>query len=118
MFTTPEMKFQSALDRYAKYIIDDYMARPYGKTETSDYTISFDFGTQFVKVVMTTLGGSRSVHSFVSLERNRDWPTGTILKAASWRAPQRISAVAIFLLLKSSRTIFRGQERDNASISP
>lgn len=85
--TIMDKKFSDAIDAYAKYIVDDYMNYSRGYTGTKQFEISFDRGSKFIKIVRTTLGNARSVHSFVALEGNQRWPVGTILKSASWRAP-------------------------------
>jgi len=47
------------------------------------FGVEFEIGKKYVKVVTISGGGSRSVHCFVEKE------TGSIWRAASWKAPAR-----------------------------
>jgi len=46
-------------------------------------------GSKYLKVITTSRGGGRSVHSFVCLKDAGKFKKGDILKAASWAAPAR-----------------------------
>ena len=50
--------------------------------------LSIEYGTKFAKII-TTSGGSRSVHSFVCLNDMGKFTKGDILKAAGWNAPAK-----------------------------
>lgn len=77
---------QTDLDRYASKIKADYAA--FTKGGNRDIVVEFEWGSKFIKVTSATYG-QKSVHSFIAKGSNpKDkWPEGTILKAASWRAP-------------------------------
>ena len=47
-------------------------------------SLSFEVGSSYIKVVT----GS-SVHSFIVIKPSAKFPVGTILKAASWKAPAK-----------------------------
>lgn len=71
----------TALIGFKDNIVRDYEAR-YENPNGERFTVEFDEGNKYVKVVSVSWG-SRSVHSFV------DKKTGDIWKAASWKAPAK-----------------------------
>ena len=75
----------TALIGYKDNIVKDYVkwCGDAGISDIGQFGIEFEPGSKYVKVVKISAGGSRSVHSFVEKE------TGTIWKAASWKAPAR-----------------------------
>ena len=74
-----------ALIGYKDNIVKDYVnwCGAAGITDIGQFGVEFEPGSKYVKVVKISSGGSRSVHSFVEKE------TGTIWKAASWKAPAK-----------------------------
>ena len=58
----------------------DYRLR-HGKTDP--YTFTIETARKYHRVIMTTGGGSRSIHAFV------DTKNGDVYKAASWKAPAK-----------------------------
>ncbi len=78
---------QTDLDRYKAKIKADYAAWTSGGSNR-EIEVEFEWGSKFIKVVTSTYG-QRGVHSFIAKGSNPTdkWPEGTILKAASWRAP-------------------------------
>ena len=47
------------------------------------YTFTIETARKYHKVIMTTGGGSRSIHAFVDVK------TGDVYKAATWKAPAK-----------------------------
>ncbi len=80
---------QSILDEYAQALKDNY-----GDTtnrtnpNVKAYDISFEPGSKYMRVVMHHFG-QRSSHSFIVVNENnpKNYPVGTILKSATWKAP-------------------------------
>jgi len=86
---------QKYFDAYTAKIKADYARF---SANSLSITVEYEYGNKFIKVITTTWGQS-GVHSFIALGANpKDtWPTGTILKAAGWRAPaQNFSRGSIF----------------------
>ena len=75
----------TALIGYKDNIVANYVkwCGDAGISDIGKFGIEFEPGSKYVKVVKTSAGGSRSVHSFVEKE------TGNIWKAASWKAPAK-----------------------------
>lgn len=76
---------QADILRYTEILCEaldqDFRRRNNGKTD--GYTFTIETARKYHKVIMTTGGGSRSIHAFV------DRKTGDVLKAASWKAPAK-----------------------------
>lgn len=53
-----------------------------------EFTIEFEPGSSYVRVVQSTPTGQRSSHSFIVVKPGK-FPVGTILKSASWKAPAK-----------------------------
>jgi len=83
--------FDFAKSVYLDFIKSDYTVTWGGQDKQSDWTLD-KAGQKYQRVIHTSMGGQRSVHSFIVL---RDHTTkqglvlkqGDILKAASWKAP-------------------------------
>jgi len=74
-----------ALIAYADHIRRDYGA----DADKSRFTVSFEGGQKYIRVVQGTYG-SRSSHSFiVAVDDDPKFPLGTILKSASWKTPAK-----------------------------
>lgn len=82
------------LSDYAEYVKTDYIkwwgkraAEPHVQEMIADFTITFEPGSSYIKVVKASADGSHaSVHSFI-VNKAKTFPLGTILKAASFKAP-------------------------------
>jgi len=81
-----------ALEKYMQAIRDDYArwssGGPEGLTDVRkrmiqefNDSIKYEVGSSYIKVVE-----QNSVHSFI-VNKAKKFPVGTILKAASWKAP-------------------------------
>lgn len=84
---------QSKLDAYAEFIKADYVRWWGAKIQeqhvqdmVAEFQISFEPGSSYIKVVKSDSGSQRLVHSFIC-NKDGKYPKGTILKAASWKAP-------------------------------
>ena len=62
-------------------LVDNFKSR--NNNRTDDYTFTIESGRKYHKIMMTTGGGSRSVHAFV------DMKTGEVYKPASIKAPAK-----------------------------
>jgi ribulose bisphosphate carboxylase small subunit len=90
---TPEM-----LADYASFIKQDFINwwtqnGTYELTKTQqnmvdDLQIEFERGSSYIRVVQSTPTGQRSSHSFI-VQKAGQFPVGTILKSASWKAPAK-----------------------------
>jgi hypothetical protein len=90
---TPEM-----LADLAAYIKQDYINwwSNNGTRELSEvqqnmvdsFTVEFDEGSSYIRVVQCSNMTSRSSHSFI-VKKAGQFPVGTILKSASWKAPAK-----------------------------
>jgi hypothetical protein len=83
---------QSQLDAYAAYIRADYIKWWGRKADDkhvqemiAEFQIEFEVGSAYIKVVKT--GNQRSVHSFICNKDSDKYLKGTVLKAASFKAP-------------------------------
>lgn len=88
------------LQAYADFIKQDYVnwwrGGPFGTkplTETqeemiADFTVDFEPGSSYIRVVQGSRRGQRSSHSFIVVKPGK-FPVGTILKSASWRSPAK-----------------------------
>lgn len=73
---------EKQLQAFAAAITADYFAgRPHIGNEHS-YSIGFEKGKKYIRVVRTSFG-QRSVHSFIEIENGNIW------KAASWKVPAK-----------------------------
>lgn len=73
------------LNKVAELMKSDYAKNGFN----GDYEIEFDFGKKYIKVVVENRG-SRSVNGFVvNCHNDKEFPYGTLLKAAGWKAPAR-----------------------------
>ena len=73
------------IQHYAEVLCEalaqDFRSRNNGKLD--GYTFTIESARKYHKVIMTTGGGSRSIHAFI--ERK----TGDVYKPASWKAPAK-----------------------------
>jgi hypothetical protein len=83
----------SLLNQYAEHIKADYRkwwgsraSDPHVQQMIAEFDIDFQPGSSYIKVVKTKNGVVESVHSFIC-NKNGKFPKGTVLKAASFRAP-------------------------------
>ena len=74
-------------------LVQNFCSRNNGKTD--GYTFTIETARKYHRVIMTTGGGSRSIHAFV------DRKDGSVYKAASWKAPAK--GVRFNLLDEASR---------------
>lgn len=90
---TPEM-----LADLAAYIKQDYInwwsqngTREITKTQQEmidSFKVEFEPGQSYIRVVQSSDTGQRSSHSFI-VKKAGQFPVGTILKSASWKAPAK-----------------------------
>lgn len=90
----------SAIQEYLDHIADDYdrwsnpdaaaneFNRSYRLQEMQNFRkgLTYEIGSKYIKVIMNN-AGNRSVHSFIVNSPKGKFPMGSILKAASWKAP-------------------------------
>jgi hypothetical protein len=83
----------SLLNQYAEHIKADYIkwwgargGEKHVKQMIAEFGIDFEPGSKYIKVVKTKNGIVESVHSFIC-NKDGKFPKGTILKAASFKAP-------------------------------
>lgn len=88
------------LKAYADFIKQDYInwwrggpfgTKPLTKTQEemiAEFTVDFEPGSSYIRVVLRHQYGHRSSHSFIVVKPGK-FPVGTILKSASWRAPAK-----------------------------
>ena len=73
------------IQHYAEVLCEaleqDFRSRNNGKLDGYSFTI--ESARKYHKVIMTTNGGSRSIHAFVDVK------TGDVYKPASWKAPAK-----------------------------
>lgn len=62
-------------------LAQNFRSRNNGKLD--GYTFTIETARKYHRVIMTTGGGSRSIHAFV------DTKNGDVYKAASWKAPAK-----------------------------
>jgi hypothetical protein len=102
---------QKVLDRYAEHCVADYKrwSKNAEMNAKANYSIEFDWGSKFIRV-WSSSWGQRSCHSFIAIGANpKDkWPEGTILKAASWRAPAQNFARGSIYDSKLDRVLWTG----------
>ena len=99
----PKMNIaDSAMQKYLDYIKADYakwslVDRPDGASRSNDpivqnmiakfnANISYKVSPKYIKIIKKVSNDS-SVHSFVVNDLNNKFPLGSILKAATWKAP-------------------------------
>lgn len=83
------------LSDYAEYIKTNYIkwwgakaAEKHVQEMIADFTVTFEPGSSYIKVVKTNADGSQaSVHSFIVNKDTKKYLAGTILKPASFKAP-------------------------------
>jgi hypothetical protein len=83
------------LKTYADFIKADYV-KWWGtragdntvKEMIADFTVDFEPGSSYIRVVQGSKRGQRSSHSFIVVKPGK-FPVGTILKSASWKAPAK-----------------------------
>lgn len=81
---TPE-NLQLGLNKVAELMKADYAKTGF----TGDFDIEFEFGKKYIKIVEVKRGGT-SVNGFVvNCHNDKEFPYGTLLKAACWKAPAR-----------------------------
>jgi ribulose bisphosphate carboxylase small subunit len=90
---TPKM-----LAEYAAYIKQDYInwwtnngtkeLTPVQQNMVDSFTVEFDPGSSYIRVVQVSNMNSRCSHSFIVVKPGK-FPVGTILKSASWKAPAK-----------------------------
>lgn len=90
---TPQM-----LADYAAFIKQDYINwwSQNGSRELTaiqqqmvdEFQVEFEAGSSYIRVVQSTPNGQRSSHSFIVVKAGQ-FPVGTILKSASWKAPAK-----------------------------
>ena len=85
---------RAALDAYIAAAKADYVAwwgarkdEDSVKAMIEEFDITYEVGNTYIKVVESRHGAHRSVHSFIVNKATKKFPVGTILKAASWKAP-------------------------------
>lgn len=84
----PEYDLDIALTMYADHLTKDYFKRWNDTEIEGKYSLTFERGRKFMKVVMSSWGQA-SVHSFICIQPHGKFQFGDILKAASWAAPAK-----------------------------
>jgi hypothetical protein len=84
----PEYDLDIALTMYADHLIKDYNRWHKDSVSEGKYSVTFERGRKFMKVVMSSWGQT-SVHSFICIQPHGKFQFGDILKAASWAAPAK-----------------------------
>ncbi len=84
----PEHDLDIALTMYADHLTKDYFKRWNDTEIEGKYSVTFERGRKFIKVVNSSWG-SRSVHSFICIQPHGKFQFGDILKAATWRQPAK-----------------------------
>lgn len=88
---------ENILKAYADHIKADYLAfmkrsgnlTPIQQKMYDDFKIEFEPGRVYIKVIKSSMGDDRSVHSFIMIEGDNRFAAGDILKAAGWNAPAK-----------------------------
>lgn len=62
------------------------MIKDYGDNEFDKFTVSFEKGSKYIRIVKTSYG-SNSCAGFVVVSHDSKFPYGSLLKAATWKAP-------------------------------
>lgn len=81
------------IEDYMSFAKSDYIAwwrepkrsEPHVQQMIADFKMTYEVGSSYIKVIKKS-GQSGSVHSFI-VNKAGKFPLGTILKAASWKAP-------------------------------
>ena len=78
-------KDQQAADvlKYSEMLCEALTQDFYKKGSKLDYKFYIEAGRKYLKVIMETEAGSRSVHAFIEKK------FGNVYKAASWKAPAK-----------------------------
>lgn len=107
----------SAMETYLDAIRTDYKAWSGGRSDdsirqkmTEEFCsgLSYEVGSKYIKVVADN-GNGASVHSFVVNDLNNvKFPLGTILKAATWKAPAKNFGRGSVLIEDFSRVRWTG----------
>jgi hypothetical protein len=84
----PEHDLDIALTMYADHLIKDYFKRWNDTEFEGKYSVTFERGRKFIKVVNSSWG-SKSVHSFICIQPHGKFQFGDILKAATWHQPAK-----------------------------
>jgi hypothetical protein len=84
----------SLLNQYAEFIKADYRkwwgakaSEPHVQEMIAEFDIEFQPGSSYIKVVKVRKGIVESVHSFICNKDSNKYLKGTVLKAASFKAP-------------------------------
>lgn len=79
---------QYRLNDYKKFLEDDYKRWTGGDTKYGGFEVHFEVGNKYIKVFADDgKGNNVYAHSFIVNKATGKFPVGTILKAASWKAP-------------------------------
>lgn len=76
----------SQLDVLAQMFISDYNRDSQSVHSEANYSIHFEFGSKYIKIIKR-YWNSASVAGFIVNSHNAKFPYGTLLKAASYKAP-------------------------------
>lgn len=104
------------LNDFLQFIRDDYCKWSAGSpTETRDKFnqafcegLQFQVGSKYIKVIKSSYGGDRSVHSFIVKNDTAKFKKGDILKANSWNAPATNFARGNVIAKKYGQTQWTG----------
>lgn len=90
---------ESLLREYADFIKQDYInwwtaggKRPLTDTQmqmVAEFTVDFEPGSSYIRVVQGSGVSSRSSHSFIVVKPSDKFKVGDILKSASWKSPAK-----------------------------
>lgn len=101
---------KSYIDAYMDVIKSDYtritsMQKVPYDGDTAVFDVKYEVGTVYIRIIVTSYGHD-TAHSFIVNKANK-FPIGTILKAASWKAPAtNFSRGSIFALDAKKPHIF------------
>ncbi len=79
-------KLLSQLEILSTLFTDDYYKNDRNRNDGSNYSIRYEFGSKYIKIIKHYWGSS-SVAGFIVNSHNAKFPYGTLLKAASYKAP-------------------------------
>ncbi len=79
---------QERLDAYKAFLEEDYKRWTKSDKNYGGFRVFFEIGNKYIKVLADDgKGNNTHAHSFIVNKATDKFPVGTILKAASWKAP-------------------------------
>lgn len=75
-----------ALQAYIDFAKADYASWSKNDRMIAEYNVIYEVGSSYIKMIHSSAGGQRSVHSFI-VNKAGKFPVGAVLKPASWKTP-------------------------------